>query len=393
MRNRMKIGLVLANSPRYSEVFLRYKILGLQKSGFQVILFCREIESDWEICPIVRLPRKSKNPFYQFYSVVREFLLLIPYWGRVRKMMALERKDGFSRKSALKKVYWNAPLLRADLDWIHFGFSTLALERETVAAAIGAKMGVSFRGFDISIYPLKNPGCFERLWKYADKIHTISDDLIKIAEEKSGLPPHIPIYKIPPAIDVEFFKTKEEKLPGREIVFMTTGRLHWKKGYVSILEALAELKKEGFSFIYKIAGEGEERERIAFAIHDLGLEKEVRLLGRIPHFEVRSHLETADIYIQYSIQEGFSNGVLEAQAMGKLCVVSDAEGLSENVLHQETGWVVPKNRPDLLAETLKMVLQLPPEEIVKFQNAAGQRVRTYFSLERQREEFEEFFKG
>ncbi|MBK7870836.1 MAG: glycosyltransferase family 4 protein [Saprospiraceae bacterium] len=56
----------------------------------------------------------------------------------------------------------------------------------------------------------------------------------------------------------------------------------------------------------------------------------------------QTYYEKADIYLQYSIQEGFCNAVLEAQAMGLLCIVSDAEGLPENILHGQTGWVVPK---------------------------------------------------
>ena len=32
-------------------------------------------------------------------------------------------------------------------------------------------------GFDIGIYPIKHPNCYNRLWKKLDKIHVISDDI------------------------------------------------------------------------------------------------------------------------------------------------------------------------------------------------------------------------
>ena len=64
-------------------------------------------------------------------------------------------------------------------------------------------------------------------------------------------------------------------------------------------------------------------------------------------------MEWADIYIQPSIQEGFCNSVLEAQAMGLLVIVSDAEGLHENVINNVTGWVVKKRNPILLSEKLR----------------------------------------
>ncbi|MCB9276516.1 MAG: hypothetical protein H6564_20955 [Lewinellaceae bacterium] len=47
--------------------------------------------------------------------------------------------------------------------------------------------------------------------------------------------------------------------------------------------------------------------------------------------------------------------------MGLLCVVSDAEGLPENVLHGETGWVVSKRCPPKLATQLIHILDSPSE--------------------------------
>ena len=73
------------------------------------------------------------------------------------------------------------------------------------------------------------------------------------------------------------------------------------------------------------------------------------MLGRKTHDGVKTHLEWADIYIQPSIQQGFCNAVLEAQAMGLLCIVTDADGLSNNVVEGKTGWFVPKRSPNALA--------------------------------------------
>ncbi|MEZ4854635.1 glycosyltransferase family 4 protein [Flavobacterium sp.] len=81
-----------------------------------------------------------------------------------------------------------------------------------------------------------------------------------------------------------------------------------------------------------------------FAVHQLKLEDMVTFTGKLSPKEVKEKLSVTDIYIQYSLQEGFCNAVLEAQAMGLFPgVVSDAEGLSENVLNI-TGFVVPKNK-------------------------------------------------
>lgn len=356
----------------------------------QVRLYCQSNNSDFRDCPVIVRPRVSSNPLLQFMYFIKEFALLIPHLSRIYKYVKLERREGSGFGALIKKIYLNAHLLKVKADWLHFGFATMALGSETVATAIGAKMAVSFRGFDIAVYPVKHPGCYKTLWKYLDKGHTISDDLLVLAK-KHGLPDGIPIEKITPAIDVNQFKSDSKIVNVEELIFMTTGRLHWKKGFVHTIEALAILKAQGLKFIYKIVGEGPEYERIAFAAYQLGLKEEVQFLGKLPHQQVKEELERANIYIQYSIQEGFCNAVLEAQAMGKLCIVSNAEGLPENVLHEKTGWVVPKYSPNALARTISKIVALSPEEKSTIAQNAKKRVKEEFNIEKQQREFLNFY--
>ncbi len=387
----MKIGLALSNSPGYSETFFNSKIKGLQDNGIEVQLFCQSKKDDFKLCPVIESPKISRNPFLQALYFIKEFLLLLPSLPIVFQYIKLERNEGTRIVHIFKKIYLNAHFLKAKLDWLHFGFATMTLGSETVAKAIGAKMAVSFRGFDIAVYPVKHPDCYSTLWKYLDKIHTISNDLLVLAKIH-GLPETIPVEKITPAIDVNFFKEEQANIePAAKMVFMTTGRLHWKKGFVETIEALAILKSSGLDFTYKIIGEGNEYERLAFVAYQLGLQEDVQFLGKLPHSEVKQQLESATIYLQYSIQEGFCNAVLEAQAMRKLCIVSNAEGLSENILDNETGWMVPKYSPKALANKIQEVLALSPEEKFRITQTAQKRVKEEFNLEKQQKEFIEFY--
>jgi colanic acid/amylovoran biosynthesis glycosyltransferase len=200
------------------------------------------------------------------------------------------------------------------------------------------------------------------------------------------------IQKITPAINVDFFKP-ELKVEETNSVFqyITVGRLHWKKGLEYTLEAFSMLKKQNIPFHYTIIGDGIEKEKLMFAVHQLNLELNVTFLGKIPHDQVKSSLEKSDFYIQYSIQEGFCNAVLEAQAMGLLCIVSDADGLSENVLHEKTGWVVPKRNPVLLAQKMIETIDLHESEKLKIRENAMERVKSEFNLDKQRELFKSFY--
>jgi colanic acid/amylovoran biosynthesis glycosyltransferase len=388
----MKIGIVLSNSPSYSETFFSSKIRGLQENGMEVRLYCQSKTNNFTLCPVILSSKISRNPLIQLWYFIREFTLLLPHLPAVIRYVKLERKERSGLLQILKKIYLNAHLLKSKLEWLHFGFATMALGSETVAKAIGAKMAVSIRGFDIAVYPIKNAGCYNTLWKYLDKIHTISNDLLVLAENH-GLPETVPVVKITPAIDVNLFQYISQNVGTPDtIVFMTTGRLHWKKGFVRTIKALAILKEQGLNFRYKIIGEGAEYERIAFAAYQLDLKDDVQFLGKLPHEEVKKELESATIYLQYSIQEGFCNAVLEAQAMGKLCIVSNAEGLPENVLDGITGWVAPKYNPQVLSETIQKVLALNPEQKKLIAETAQMRVKEEFNIEKQQREFVEFYR-
>ena len=169
------------------------------------------------------------------------------------------------------------------------------------------------------------------------------------------------------------------------------GRLTWKKGFEYCLKSLELLKNAGIRFEYRIVGEGEYREAIMYALHQLNLIENVSLSGNISRKMVKQEFEWADIYIQPSIQEGFCNAVLEAQAMGLLCIVTNAEGLSENVLDGKTGWVVEKRNPIAIKEQILNIIMSDKKDLKETRKNAIDRVKNRFKLEIQNELFYNFY--
>ena len=78
--------------------------------------------------------------------------------------------------------------------------------------------------------------------------------------------------------------------------------------------------------------------------------------------------------------------------MGLLCIVSNAEGLQENVLDGETGWVVPKRQPKLLADKIQEVIAMNNLDLLKIRERAQDRIQQQFNLEQQKNQWINFFK-
>ena len=354
MSKELSIGLILPALPGYSETFIHSKIKGLLHHGLKISLFVAG-KGDLKTQPVtvpVYFQVNINNKFCLLSNLITSFILhplICIHFIKLEKLSHGNWIRGF------KNLIINSHIIGKNLDWLHFGFATTALGRENLALAMGIKAAVSLRGFDIGLYPHHHPNCYNLLWQKIDKVHTISDDLYQKAVDL-GLDPKIPYKKITPAINIEFFKPNIDKDLLDPLRILTVGRLTWKKGYEYALKALVLLKDAQINFEYHIVGEGHYREAIKYSIYQLGLIKNVILTGQNSPVEVKNEMEWADIYIQPSIQEGFCNAVLEAQAMGLLCIVTDADGLSENVLDGEPGWVVPKRSPEELSSKIINIL-------------------------------------
>jgi colanic acid/amylovoran biosynthesis glycosyltransferase len=131
-------------------------------------------------------------------------------------------------------------------------------------------------------------------------------------------------------------------------------------------------------------------EAVAFAIHQLGLQGSVRLMGALSRDAVRDEMNWADVFLHASVSEGFSNAVLEAQAMRLPVVCTDAGGLPENVLDSETGFVVRRREVTPIVEKLALLAR-SPQLRMKLGRAGRRRVENSFNIEEQLSSFEAMY--
>ncbi|WCO02534.1 glycosyltransferase family 4 protein [Psychroserpens ponticola] len=389
----MKIGLVLPSTPGYSETFFTSKIKGLQEHGFSVVLLTQTIGKNFDLCPVVKAPKIYKSTALQMIAMIFVFLKLLWHLKPVINYIKLERQENISTSRIIKKVYFNSHLLSQKLDWLHFGFTTQALESELVAKAIRAKMAVSFRGFDINVYPVKHPNCYDLVWKHVNKVHSISIDLLQKAYGL-GLANDSSYKVITPAVDVSNFNARKDfKSENSKLKIITIARLNWIKGLDHALNAMKLLNDKGLEFEYHIIGSGTptEIERYTFQLHQNQLQNHVFLHGKLSHEETLLKLCSADIYLQPSIQEGFCNAVLEAQAMGLLCLATNGGALNENIIHEKTGWIVPKRAPRLIAEKILEINELSDNEKKSISKNAINHVMANFNVKEQQKQFVDFY--
>jgi colanic acid/amylovoran biosynthesis glycosyltransferase len=152
------------------------------------------------------------------------------------------------------------------------------------------------------------------------------------------------------------------------------GRLCEQKGQLLLVEAAAELKRQGFEFQLVLAGDGDMRPEIEALVSKHGLRDTVRITGWISGAQVREELLGARAMILPSFAEGLPVVIMEAMAMKRPVLSTYVAGIPELVLNEQTGWLFPAGDVAAMVEAMEKCLQLPPSELQAMGEAARQRV-------------------
>jgi glycosyltransferase involved in cell wall biosynthesis len=133
------------------------------------------------------------------------------------------------------------------------------------------------------------------------------------------------------------------------------GRLHEKKGFVVLIEAVARLAANGIDCQCTIAGEGPERSDLEARIARGCLQARIVLPGWTDR--VAEFLSPADIFVLPSFQEDFPLAVLDAMASGMPIVASAIDGPKDFLVDGKTALLVPPNDSRALANALMRLIE------------------------------------
>lgn len=103
--------------------------------------------------------------------------------------------------------------------------------------------------------------------------------------------------------------------------FIHVGRFHPAKNHIFLLNLFADIHRKDDNSILLLAGDGELRPVIEQQIIALNIQNSVILLGS--RSDVPNLLQAADIFLFPSVWEGLPVTVVEAQAAGLPCLVSN----------------------------------------------------------------------
>ncbi len=306
----------------------------------------------------------------------------------LKVVKAIIKSDGstLKRMNVLNSVY------SLNTDILHIQWPSLLPFCEDVLGKTNCKILLSQRGYHINVRPFideENNTVLKKWYPNIDGFHSVSHAI----KEKSKL-----IYNSINKLDKVIYSgigcnsIPYQKIysKGSVLKIISVGRPHWIKGYAFILKVCKELKNRKLDFQYTIIG-AKANEELTYLVEEYGLINNVTLTSKLPQNEVFDMMRESSLFLLSSVEEGLANVVIEAMAIGIPVISTNVGGMSELVIHNKTGWLVPFNDIQAFVKEIESFNNFDTSDIDTVRLAARKKVEEQHNIDTMISEFESLY--
>jgi len=296
-----------------------------------------------------------------------------------------------------KPYYWAAlrnastfiQLLRSErVEIVHTFFPVSDIWGGVVAPPAGSPILVSGRRDMGILRSRKHRIQYQIVNHLFHQVQAVSEGVREFCIREDGLAPE-KVVTVPNGVDLALIdscqpadRQKEFGVDRSTPVIITVANLRPVKGIDTLVRAASTVCRQFPDATFVVIGEA-HRQRYLQELQDLarqlGVARNFRFLGR--RKDVYALLKAADVFCLPSRSEGMSNALLEAMACNLPCVATDVGGNLEVMIHNRTGFLVPSESPEAMAERIAAVW-LSPDRGFSMGQEGRQIVEAKFTLQR-----------
>jgi L-malate glycosyltransferase len=294
----------------------------------------------------------------------------------------------FFHADAWKAVLALRKLIKTEkVDIVQTYFETSNLWGGLVAKLSGALLLSSRRDMGI-LRKAKYAPAYRLVNRLSDRVLAVSEEVKKFCIDTDRIDPQR-ISVVYNGVDLKHIAAQAPKdnpfagadWAGASHIITCVGNIRRVKGIDVLVRTAQRVCRDLPDAVFVIAGSLYERdysEEIQAMIRQLGLEKNVKLLGFVA--DPVPLLKMSDAFCLLSRSEGFCNALLEAMACGVPSVVTRVGGNPEAITDGENGFLVPVEDDAAAAERLLTLLR-DPERRAKIGESGRKSVETRFSAD------------
>ncbi|WP_083402079.1 glycosyltransferase family 4 protein [Bacillus sp. MUM 116] len=189
---------------------------------------------------------------------------------------------------------------------------------------------------------------------------------------------------IPNGVDLTTSRDEEVDLPeflhDQKYIF-SMGRIVKEKGFETMIEAAAMVKKQRLDYFFVIAGKGPMLETYRKKIKERQLEDKITFIGFITEQQRNAFIQNCEMVVVPSLYEPFGIVALESMALGKPTIVSKTGGLKGIVKHLQTGMLMNPGDAESLLEQISFLF-IHPEKSAEIAIQGQQVMKNLYSWKR-----------
>lgn len=379
----MKVNFFVDSFPSISETFILNQITGLIDLGYDVsIIALANPENDVTHQAVEKYQLISKTTYLlgkEPINVVIRLLqrgvsILKTIWHR-RVINALftggylsYNRYGIFAAIVAKHINRKTPKITSDIVVVHFGPTAVLANKLRESGLIGGKLVAFFHGYDLSSHHVMR--CYNKdyakLFLDAEAIFPISEYWKSTLEKLGCATNKLQVHRM--GIPVSQFTFNHDYTDINDldcIKLISVARLTEKKGLNVMIEAASLLRDHGFNFTYKIVGNGPLYKDLANLIALAGLKNHVLLTGSKTQKDVMAELKNSNIFVlpSFTARNGDSEGIpvslMEAMAIGKICISTYHSGIPELISDKKNGFLVREKDANAIFDVIKFIINQP----------------------------------
>jgi len=214
--------------------------------------------------------------------------------------------------------------------------------------------------------------------RMSDKVAAISNYTAGEIKELADVPVEVIPYTISLPENLEFSQPQASPK-----IILSVSRLVERKGIIYLIDALKHLP-EGLDVHLAIIGDGPERERLKERAISQGLGRRVSMPGWVSESELADAYRNASVFVLPAIidskgdTEGLGVVLLEAMNYKVPVIGSELGGITDIIINEKTGLLVPEKDPIALAGAIRIILTDEPLN-ERLANEAYQHLKRNFS--------------
>ncbi len=394
---RNPIAFVLKGYPRLSETFIAQEIRSLERLGFDLRIYSlrrptdhrRHTMHDAIRAPVHYLPEYLHQAPLRVWRGWRAARRLYGYGEARRTWLAdLKRDPTLNRVRRFGQACVLAAELADEIAHLHAHFlHTPASVARYAALMRGLTWSVSGHAKDIWTTPD---------WELREKLAAARWVVTCSRAGQRRLDALLPAPRVALSyhgIDHDRFPPPPNRSTGPDggsannpVSILSVGRAVPKKGYGSLLSALARLPVD-LHWRFEHVGGGPDLPRLKRAADRLGLSARITWYGAKAQSDVLAAYRRTDLFVLASRiagdgdRDGLPNVLMEAQSQGLACIATDLSAIPELIENGVSGVLVAPGDAAALATAIARLARDPAQR-AKFGAAGRERVARDFDHQR-----------